>query len=192
MSPAKPGPCIWASFRHEHRASAVRAPVCTGYWTWPGCHSISLALYVLPLGTERGYTGKAALAAADEVWWAAVLRTMGSQETTQLLGPCGTCQVSVLCNSVLPLVPSKGNHLFWITNQFFTLFTYCVCLQMNSESLASACNWTFCEVQSAADRDCFVLWKKPPTLPSYTIEMWVVVSQIWQPLLWHMLCITYY
>ena len=28
---------------------------------------ISLALYALPLGTERGYTGKPALAAADEV-----------------------------------------------------------------------------------------------------------------------------
>lgn len=32
---------------------------------------------------------------------------------------------------------------------------------MNSESLASAWNWAFCEVQSAVDRNCFTLWKKP-------------------------------
>lgn len=66
-----------------------------------------------------------------------------------------------LCSPALPLLLRKGKCLFWITNEFFTLFTYCVYLQMNSESLASAWNWAFCEVQSAVDRNCFTLGIKP-------------------------------
>lgn len=55
---------------------------------------------------------------------------------------------------------------FILNHEFFTLFTYCVSFQMISESLASAWNSAFCEVQSAVGRNCFTLWKKPAYIAS--------------------------
>lgn len=74
---------MWASFRHQQ--SLPRCTRATGLDL--AGHSVSSARCPLPLGRERGYTGKHVLGAAGEVWWAAVLSTVGSRETIQPLDP---------------------------------------------------------------------------------------------------------
>lgn len=131
-------------------------------WIALECHSISWHRIHYLSEWKGCHTHKPACAAAEGMWWAAV----SGQDTvlrTAKLYPArahGTHRWA-LCSSALPLLLRKGKCLFWITNEFFTLFTHRVCLQMNSENLASAWNWAFCEVQSAVDRNCFTLWKKP-------------------------------
>lgn len=93
------------------------------------------------------YTHKAARAAAEGVWWAALCETLPLPEPR--------------VPAVSTLQFCTASAAFLLNHEFFTLFTYCASLQMNSESLASAWNWAFCEVQSAVDRNCFRLWKKP-------------------------------
>lgn len=138
------------------------------------------------------YTHKPACAAAEGMWWAAV------SDSTQSSGlwnstparPHGThrwahsAALRCLCCEEKGSVyfESQMSSLLRSRTVYISRWTVRVWHLLETEPSVK-CNLQLIGI-------ALHYGKNLPTLPIYTIEMQVVVRQIWQPLLWHMLCIT--